>query len=45
MDAAVASRALRCARFAGRLESWLSNTTTMRSRLPDESALTWLALN
>jgi hypothetical protein len=32
-------------RFAGRLVSWLSNTTTMRSRLPDERALTWLALN
>ena len=45
MDAAVASRACRWARFAGRLVSWLSNTTTMRSRLPDERALTWLGLN
>src|SRR5579863_4296702 len=40
-DAAVASRARRWARFAGRLVSWLSNTTTMRSRLPDERALIW----
>ena len=45
MDAAVASRARRWARFAGRLVSWLSNTTTMRSRLPDARALTWLALS
>ena len=45
MDAAVASRACRWARFAGRLVSWSSNTTTMRSRLPDERALTWLGLN
>src|SRR5580704_7147599 len=45
MDAAVASRARRWARFAGRLVSWSSNTTTMRSRLPDERALTWLELS
>src|SRR5215469_8854715 len=45
MDAAVASRACRWARFAGRLVSWSSNTTTMRSCLPDERALTWLGLN
>src|SRR5580692_2481308 len=45
MDAAVACRARRWARFAGRLVSWSSNTTTMRSRLPDERALTWLELN
>src|ERR1700722_6460712 len=45
MDAAVASRARRWARFAGRLVSWSSNTTTMRSRLPDKRALTWLGLN
>jgi hypothetical protein len=45
MDAAVASRACKWARFAGRLASWSSNTTTMRSRLPDERALTWLAFN
>ncbi len=45
MDAAVAARARRWARFAGRLVSWSSNTTTMRSRLPDERALTWLGLN
>src|ERR1700735_3287949 len=45
MDAAVDSRASRWSRFAGRLVSWSSNTTTTRSRLPDERALTWLALN
>src|SRR5580700_5680034 len=45
MDAAVVARACRWARFAGRLVSWLSNTTTMRSCLPAERALTWLALN
>jgi hypothetical protein len=45
MDAAVASRACRWARFAGRLVSWSSNTTTTRSRLPDERALTWLGLS
>ncbi len=45
MDAAVVSRACRWVRFAGRLLSWLSNTTTMRSCLPDERALTWLALS
>ena len=45
MDAALAARARRWARFAGRLVSWLSNTTTMRSCLPDERALTWLGLN
>jgi hypothetical protein len=45
LDAAVASRACRWARFAGRLVSWSSNTTTIRSRLPDERALTWLALS
>ena len=45
MDAAVASRACRWARFAGRLVSWSSNTTTMRSRLPDERVLTWLGLS
>src|SRR5579863_5138048 len=45
MDAAAASRACRWARFAGRLVSWSSNTTTMRSRLPDKRALTWLGLN
>jgi hypothetical protein len=27
------------------LVSWLSNTTTIRSRLPDERALAWLALS
>jgi hypothetical protein len=31
--------------LAGRLESWLSNTTTMDSCLPDEKALTWPALS
>jgi hypothetical protein len=45
MDAAVASRAARWARFAGRLVSWSSNTTTTRSRWPDERALIWLGLN
>jgi hypothetical protein len=45
MDAAVTSRACRWARFAGRFVSWSSNTTTMRSRLPDERDLTWLGLN
>src|SRR5580692_12822459 len=45
MDAAAASRACRWARFAGRLVSWSPNTTTTRSRLPDERALTWLALS
>jgi hypothetical protein len=45
MEAAVASRACRWTRFAGRLASWSSNTTTMRSRLPDERALTWLGLS
>ena len=45
MDAAVAARACRWARFAGRLLSWLSNTTTMRSCLPAERALTWLGLS
>src|SRR5215469_9898705 len=45
MDAAAASRACRWARFAGRLVSWSLNTTTMRSCVPDERALTWLGLN
>src|SRR6516165_2958032 len=45
IDAAVASRACRWARFAGRLASWSRNTTTTRSRLPDERALTWLRLS
>src|SRR5215471_7297865 len=45
MDAAVAARACRWARFAGRLVSWSSNTTTMRSCLPDERALTWPGLS
>src|SRR5450756_87514 len=45
MDAAVASLACSWARFAGRPVSWLSNTTTMGSRLPDERAFTWLGLN
>lgn len=45
MDAAFASRACRWALLAGRLESWLSNTTTMRSCLPGERALTWLGLS
>src|SRR6516162_7834703 len=45
MDAAAASRACRWAWFAGRLVSWLSNTTTMGSCLPDERAWTWLGLN
>src|SRR5262245_7331227 len=45
MDAAVASRACRWARFAGRLVSWSRNTTTTRSCLPDERALTWPGLN
>src|SRR5580704_5526589 len=45
MDAAAASRACRWARFAGRFLSWSPNTTTTRSRLPDERALTWLALS
>src|ERR1700722_1977286 len=45
MDAAMAARACRWARFAGRLPSWLSNTTTMRSCLPAERARTWLGLS
>jgi hypothetical protein len=45
IDAAATARACRWARFAGRLVSWLFNTTTTRSRLPDKRALTWLELN
>src|SRR5215472_12831939 len=45
MDAAVAFRACRWARLAGRLVSWSRNTTTTRSRLPDERALTWPGLS
>src|ERR1700729_2728557 len=45
IDAAAASRACRWVRFAGRLASWLLNTTTMRSGLPAVRALTWLGLN
>ena len=45
IDSAAAFRALRWVWLAGRPESWLSNTTTMGSCLPDEKALTWLALS
>src|SRR3984957_11040706 len=44
-DGAAASRACRWALVAGRLVSWSSNTTTMRSCLPDERDLTWLVLS
>src|ERR1700678_3206788 len=44
-DVAAAAGACRWALVAGRLVSWSSNTTTMRSRLPDERALTWLVLS
>lgn len=45
MDAAADSRARRWAWFAGRLVSWSLNTTTTRSRSPDERVLTWLGLS
>ena len=45
MDAAVAARACRWARLAGRFLSWSLKTTTTRFCLPDERALTWLGLN
>ncbi len=45
IEAAVASRARRWLRFAGRLPSWSLNTTTTCCCLPDVRALTWLVLN
>src|SRR5581483_1738006 len=45
IDAAVASRAGRWARLAGRLASWSLNSTTTLFCLPAERALTWLGLN